>query len=190
MGQVLDWDETERLVRRARRGDADAFRLLLEGHRGAVTSTLVACGVRSPETARDLAQDVALKAWLSLGKLEDPRAFPAWVRRIAANAARDHLRRMAVRREEELDDALELEAADDPHDQAERLAEVRLMLAALAEEDGEVVDLLVARANGVSVEELADRMGISSAALKMRVMRVRKRLRARLEELGGSLDVR
>lgn len=177
------WDEIEVLVRRARRGDQGAFRELLEGHRDAVVSTLFACGVRCPETARDLAQDVALRAWTKLESLKNPRTFPAWVRRIAANAARDHLRRTAVRREDELDDALELDGGDDPYAVAERISELRLMLAALTEEDDEVVQLLVSRADGVPVEKLAASMGISPDALKMRTMRARKRLRARLEKL-------
>jgi RNA polymerase sigma factor (sigma-70 family) len=173
----------ERLARRAGRGDENAFRELLEAHRGAVTSTLVACGVRCPETARDLAQDVALRAWRNLDRLQDPRSFTAWIRRVAANAARDHLRRVAVRREEALETAVELAADDDPHQQAERVAELRLMLAAVEEEDAETVSLLMARANGISVAVLAEREGVSQGALKMRMMRVRKRLRERLAEL-------
>ena len=182
------WDEIELLVQRARGGDDEAFRGLLELHRSAVVSTLFACGVRCPETARDLAQDVALKAWRKLDGLKDPRTFPAWVRRIAANAARDHLRRTAVRREDELEEALHLEGGEDPHERSERVAEVRLMLAALTVEDDEIVQLLVARAEGVPVEALAVTMGISPDALKMRTMRARKRLRARLDDMrrGGS----
>jgi DNA-directed RNA polymerase specialized sigma24 family protein len=107
------------------------------------------------------------------------------VRRIAANAARDHLRRTAVRREDELDAALELEGGDGPHELAERVAELRLMLAALTEEDDDVVRILVARAEGIPGETLAGSMGITADALKMRVMRARKRLRARLTELRG-----
>ena len=183
MADASKWDAIELLVRKARKRDQNAFRALLDEHRAAVVSTLFACGVRCQETAHDLAQDVALRAWQKLDSLSDPRAFPAWLRRIAANAARDHLRRVAVRREEELDEALQLESADDPHDRAERVAEVRLMLAALADEDPEVVEILVARADGVPVDELAASMNISPDALKMRVMRARKRLRARLEEI-------
>ena len=177
------YDQIELLAGRARRGDHEAFRVLLEQHRSAVVSTLYACGVRCPETAQDLAQDVALRAFRKLDSLKDPRTFPAWLRRIAANAARDHLRRAAVRREDELDEALQLEGEEDPHERAERVAELRLMLAALTEEEDEVVNLLVARAEGVPVATLATSMGISPDALKMRVMRVRKRLRARLAEL-------
>ncbi|MGD9252633.1 MAG: sigma-70 family RNA polymerase sigma factor [Holophagae bacterium] len=183
MADSSRWDEIELLVRRAQRRDEDAFRALLDQHRDAVVSTLFACGVRCRETARDLAQDVAVRAWQRLDTIKDPRAFPAWLRRIAANAARDNLRRAAVRKEDVLDEALEFESGDDPHQQAERVAEVRYMLSVLADEDDEVVELLVARADGVPVERLAASMGISPDALKMRLMRARKRLRARLEAL-------
>ena len=180
---VDHWDNVASLVQRARGGDGESFRQLLEMHRLAVTSTLVTCGVRCPETARDLAQDVSLRAWTKLDRLHDSRSFPAWIRRIAANAARDHLRRLSVRREETLDSALALESDDDPHLKAERVAELRLMLVALEEEDAETVDLLMARANGVGVEELASTLGLSQGALKMRLLRVRQRLKRRLEEL-------
>jgi RNA polymerase sigma-70 factor (ECF subfamily) len=177
------WETTAALVRRARSGDQTAFAELLNGHRSAITSTLFACGVRQMETAQDLAQDVALRAWNRLPDLKDPRTFTAWVRRIAANAARDHLRRMAVRKEDELDTAIHVEADDDPHVRAERLAEVRLMLTVLDSEDSEVVELLVAKADGESIASMAERLSLSEAAVKMRLMRVRKRLRKKLEDL-------
>ena len=183
MSDTSRWDRIELQVRRARRGDQAAFRELLDDHRGAVVSTLYACGVRCSETARDLAQDVALRSWQKLGSLKEPRTFPAWVRRIAANAARDHLRRMAVRKEDELDVALHVESDDDPYRQTERMSELRLMMAALDSEDAEVVELLVAKANGESIESMAARLELSDGAVKMRLMRVRKRLRKKLEEL-------
>ena len=139
--------------------------------------------MRCQETARDLAQDVALRAWNNLSQLKDPRTFRAWIRRIAANAARDHLRRLAVRREESLEAAVHVEADDDLYERAERMSELRSMLAILEMEDQEVLELLMARADGMSVEELARDRGLSQGALKMRLMRVRKRLRARLENL-------
>lgn len=173
------------LVARAVAGDEGAFALLLADHRDSIASTLFACGVRNPETARDLAQEVAVRAWTRLDRLAEPRSFPAWIRRIAANAARDSLRRQAVRREDELEAAIELAGDDDPALRAERLVENRLMLAALEDQDTEVVELLVARAEGVPVEELARRSGLTEGALKMRLMRARKRLRSRLAELRG-----
>ncbi len=177
------WEEIAQLVRSARTGSEEAFRRLLDQHRRAIASTLFACGVRCEETAKDLAQDVALRAWTRLDRLSDPRAFPAWIRRIAANAARDHLRRTAVRKEDSLEAAVAVESDDDPHEKAQRVAEIRLMLAAIEEEDSETIDLLNARAEGVPISHLAHEAGIAEAAMKMRLMRIRKRLRKRLESM-------
>ncbi len=183
MSAPIPREDLPLLVARARRGDQAAFRELMEAHRVVVATTLAACGVRSRDTAFDLAQDVALKVWQNLDRLREPAAFSGWLRRMAANAARDHLRRLAARREASLEEALTLETEDDPHEHAERIAELRLMLAALGTEEHEVVELLVARAGGASVDDLAERMGLSKAALKMRLSRARQRLRRRLEEL-------
>ena len=184
MGSELkDQVREVRLVRQALQGDEDAFRQLLEEHRQAITSTLVACGVRCSETAADLAQDCALRAWQQLSSLRNPRAFSPWIRRIAANAARDHLRRVAIRREDEMSAARDIADGSSPYLDAERRAELEMMLQALGTEQPESVDLLLASANGVSSHELARRLDISEAAFKMRLVRLRKRLRAQLEKL-------
>lgn len=177
------WEEIAEAVRLARAGSEEAFRGLLEQHRKAIASTLFASGVRCEETAKDLGQDVAIRAWTRLDRLSDPRAFPAWIRRIAANAARDHLRRSAVRKEDSLDAAVAIESDDDPQGKAERISEIRLMLAAIEKEDQETIDLLNARAEGIPIAKLAANAGIAEAAMKMRLMRIRKRLRTRLQSL-------
>lgn len=178
-------DETQlfRLVRASRKGDEEAFRQLLDGHREAITSTLIACGVRNTETARDLAQETALRAWTRLDSLRNPRTFSAWVRQIAANVTRDYLRRMAVRKEESLDTVPDIVGQGDPLADLERKLEFELMRSVLLEEDEQLVALLVDRAQGTSIRSLAARFGISDDAMKMRMMRVRKRLSRRLREL-------
>lgn len=181
--EMPDSGRTARLVAQARRGDGEAFGRLFRTHRQAVALTLLGSGVRSRIAAEDLAQDIALAAWKNLPTLKDPRAFAHWLRRIAANAARDHLRQLAIRREEELGEAVELATRDDPHERAERSAEFRLMVTALAAEDQECVSLLVARAEGVPASELARKLGVTPVALRMRALRVRKRLQKRLDRL-------
>lgn len=180
---MADEVRVARLIRDARRGDEDSFRELLETHRAAITSTLVACGVRTTDTARDLAQETALRAWMRLGSLRDAKSFSPWIRQIAANAARDHLRRVATRREEDLEEAAQLASSEDPGRDAERRAELGLMMTALAAEAEADVTLMLDRAQGVPIREMAERLGTTESALKMRLMRIRKRLRRRLATL-------
>ncbi len=49
-----------------------------------------------PEEARDLAQDAFLDAFRALNSLRTPRAFPAWLGRIARNRAVQVFRQRAV----------------------------------------------------------------------------------------------
>ena len=74
---------------------------------------------------------------------------------------------------------------DDPHAASERRSELRLMLAILDAEDPESRRLVLARADGVGIAELAARTGLSEGAVKMRLLRIRKRLRERLRDQGG-----
>jgi RNA polymerase sigma-70 factor, ECF subfamily len=74
------------LIRRARRGDVDGFNLLISRWEKRVYNYLLRL-VSSREDALDLTQDVFLKAYQNLKKLDDPERFPAWLFRIAHNEA-------------------------------------------------------------------------------------------------------
>jgi RNA polymerase sigma-70 factor, ECF subfamily len=74
------------LIRKAQRGDVEAFNLLISRWEKRVFNYLLRI-LQNREDALDLSQDVFLKAYQSLRKLEDPDRFAAWVFRIAHNEA-------------------------------------------------------------------------------------------------------
>lgn len=77
---------------RARAGDAEAFRCLVERHaRGVFRLAFRMLG--NEEDAEDVVQEAFLKAWSRLHQFEARSGFGAWLRRIAANCAYDSLRR-------------------------------------------------------------------------------------------------
>src|SRR3954469_20154610 len=80
------------LIRQAARGKVEAYNLLVSRWEKRVYNYLLRL-VRDREDALDLSQDVFLKAYQSLGKLEDPGRFAAWLFRIAHNEAYSLLRR-------------------------------------------------------------------------------------------------
>jgi len=80
------------LVKRARRGDHDAFAVLA----GSALARLDAAArliVRDTELARDAVQDAMLKAWRELPTLREPERFDAWLHRLTMRACIDAARR-------------------------------------------------------------------------------------------------
>jgi RNA polymerase sigma-70 factor (ECF subfamily) len=84
--------EDRDLVGRARRGDVDAYNVLVSRWDRRVFNYLLKL-VRNREDAMDLSQDVFLKAYQNLSKLDDPARFGAWLFRIAHNEAYSLLRK-------------------------------------------------------------------------------------------------
>jgi RNA polymerase sigma-70 factor (ECF subfamily) len=74
------------LIRKARRGDVEAYNLLISRWEKRVYNYLLRI-VGEREEALDLSQDVFLKAYQNLRKLDDPARFAPWLFRIAHNEA-------------------------------------------------------------------------------------------------------
>lgn len=79
-------------VRRAMRGDHDAFAALI----GAASTRLYALAsliLRDPDQAQDAAQDAFIRAWREVPRLRDADRFDAWLRRLVVNSCYDEARR-------------------------------------------------------------------------------------------------
>jgi RNA polymerase sigma-70 factor (ECF subfamily) len=74
------------LIRQATRGDVEAYNLLVSRWEKRVYNYLLRIA-RHREDALDLTQDVFLKAYQNLRKLDDPARFAPWLYRIAHNEA-------------------------------------------------------------------------------------------------------
>lgn len=84
--------EERTLVEKAREGDrASQETLVMRYERRAYA--LVLGMVRNSEDARDIVQETFVKALTNLHRFDFSASFPAWLMRIAANSARDFLRR-------------------------------------------------------------------------------------------------
>jgi RNA polymerase sigma-70 factor (ECF subfamily) len=88
--------EDRDLIAKARRGDVESYNLLVSRWEKRVFNYLLRLVSHRPELreeALDLCQDVFLKAYQNLPKLDDPARFSGWLFRIAHNEAFSLLRR-------------------------------------------------------------------------------------------------
>jgi RNA polymerase sigma-70 factor, ECF subfamily len=93
-------------VARARGGDSEAFRLLVERHSRSVYK--VAYRVTgNADDAEDVVQETFLKAYRQLERFEERASFGTWLHRIAWNCSVDLLRARPKREQAEEADTLE-----------------------------------------------------------------------------------
>lgn len=97
--------EDRDLIAKARRGDVEAYNLLVSRWEKRIYNYLLRL-TNNREDAMDVSQDVFLKAYQGLAKLDDPAKFSSWLYRIAHNEAYSLLRKN--RPEDELDPTREI----------------------------------------------------------------------------------
>ena len=92
---TVDFDQT---LAQAQEGDASAFAVLVRRHQSMVFS-LALHVLRNRTAAEDLAQEVFLELFRSLGRLESPAHVVSWLRRVTSHRCIDELRRARHRME-------------------------------------------------------------------------------------------
>lgn len=177
--------DDEALVRQARRGDRAALGALLSRHYPSLLRLCRRLLATTPET-EDVAQEAVLTACLSLQQLREPGRFGPWLHAIAANLARQHLRRRKALSLEALGEApgvvtlwsavppdpLEVAALRELHD---AIVAALWELSPLSREA--VVGFYL---EGYSYGELATLLGVPVGTLKGRLVFGRRRLKRRL----------
>ncbi len=176
------------LVAAARSGDREAFDELVRAtHRDAYGLALRLTG--DEEDARDVVQDAYIRAYRGIRRFRGEARFSTWLYRIVANTANTHLTRRARHRHEPLelsDEPVERRPDDDPVARAEAVELGAELEAAIAELPPRLRSVVVLRdVYDMAHEAIADELGISVSAAKVRLHRARRRLRERLFPLPG-----
>jgi RNA polymerase sigma-70 factor (ECF subfamily) len=131
-------------------------------------------------TAEDLVQDSLLRAWRSLDKLKERGAIRGWLKTIVR---RENARRFERIQPQQSDmPTEEIGAERKTYDTSTEAFVLRRAIEALPTEYSEPLVLQVL--HGYSQQEIADRIGISSAGVGTRLFRARQKLRAAVGEPG------
>lgn len=182
----MDATEAAAVLARARQGDGDAFRALVERH----SRPLFRLAFRltgNEQDAEDVVQESLLRAYRQLSRFESRANFGTWLHRIAANCAIDLLRAKQARRDqgrsEPFEEAERVPAAEDTG--PERLAESadieRRVRAALEDLSPlERAAFVLRHYEGRTIDEIGSALGLRTSATKHSVFRAVRKLRQAL----------
>lgn len=169
------------LVRGVLAGDPRAARVLVARHRDAAYR-LARTATGDAEEAFDIVQEAFVSAFGALSRYDPARPFRGWIATITLNKCRDRTRRRAVRRFLGLplpDNAAEWVADDAPSPETQLASREELIATAraIAELPSSLKDVLILRTvEGMSQQETAEALGISTKAVETRLHRARHKL--------------
>ena len=166
------------LLERFAAGDLDAFEALFRQHQSQVYAWIIRI-VRERGAAEDLTVETFWRIYRARARFDPAGNFRAWARRIATNAAFDHLRK--ARHEIELPADLPAAPNPDPairREMRERIARAFRQLPAKYR-----VVATLALVEEEPYENIASALGISATAVKLRVFRAVRMLRKKLKAL-------
>jgi RNA polymerase sigma-70 factor (ECF subfamily) len=185
----------EAAVDLTRRGDPDAYRVLVDRHSRAVFRLAWRMTANSHE-AEDIVQETFLRAYKQLQRFDGRAAFSTWIHRIAVNCSLDLIRSRKRRQEvalsgpsdsgaaEPLDRLLMNVASSDPSPERNlQSTQIREILAAAMQElsDMERCAFTMRHHDGLGIEEISRALGVQPNAAKHSIFRALKKLRRTLE---------
>jgi len=166
------------LLERFAAGDLDAFEALFRQHQREVYAWIVRI-VRDSGAAEDLTVETFWRIYRARYRFDPQGNFRAWARRIATNAALDHLKR--ARPETELVDDFPSPGGADPAIRAEQRHHIQQAFLELPAKYHLVATLALIEEE--PYKEIAEAVGISVALVKVRIFRAVRMLRKKLNFL-------
>ncbi len=179
-GETVDPTEVDQqIIASVLAGDRDAFATLIQRYSDPLYRHALGM-TGSPDVAEDILQQSFIKAYSHLAEVRG--RFDAWLFRIVANGCKDwlkNIRRTHVSYDED-DQPSAYATPDEDLDRSELRTDLDRALASLAPSLREA--FVMKHVEGRSYEEMADLLGTTVGALKMRVHRAREALQVLLEE--------
>ena len=185
-------DSDSLAVSRARAGDGDAYRQLVERHSRSVFR-LAFRMTGNEQDSEDVVQETFLRAYKQLHRYEARASFATWLYRIAANYSLDLVRRRrrhgevalgSSQSDEDAPEVLNTIPSGDPG--PDRLAfsgAVQQRVASALDELSaqERTAFVLRHFEGQSIEEISGALGLSANAAKHSIFRAVQKLRRALE---------
>jgi RNA polymerase sigma-70 factor (ECF subfamily) len=169
----------QQLIARVLAGHAEEFSTLIARYSDPLYRHALGM-TGSPDVAEDILQMSFIKAYQHLAEVRG--RFDAWVFRIVANGCKDwlkNIRRTHLSYDED-DQPSSYATPDEELDRSELRSDLDVALQALQPSLREA--FIMKHVEGRSYEEMADLLGTTVGALKMRVHRAREALQGLLEE--------
>ena len=180
------------LVKRVQRGDGAAFDLLVRKYQHRIAA-LIGRYIADWSEVQDVAQETFIRAFRAIGNFRGDAQFYTWLHRIAVNTAKNHLvagnRRppsadIDVEDAEQFDAGIRLRDTDTPERELMRQELERAVMRAVEALPEELrLAITLREMDGLSYEEIAQRMDCPIGTVRSRIFRAREAIDQEMKPL-------
>jgi RNA polymerase sigma-70 factor (ECF subfamily) len=187
---------TVEMVEKAQAGDQTAFHRLVDRFQPEIYR-MIFYRTRSQMDAEDLTQDVMLKAYRHIGRLQSPEVFRSWLYRIAVNRVKDYYRKKQFKSlfgfvsldEEAFHETAEM--AEDPEvegdiSKKDFWRQIGEMLTKLSAMEKEV--FILRFLDQLTIKEMSEALNKNESTIKTHLYRALGKVKAMAGELDGLLE--
>lgn len=182
------------LIKRAIQGDNDAFESLMSAYERKIYGLCLRM-MGNRQDGEDAAQEAMVRIWQKLPQYRGEAAFSTWVYRVTASACTDAIRKRSLRAQPSLEAMREegfepQDGAPTPQQAVENSERREAMQRAIAGVPEQMRSVFLLRdVHGLSVEETARALNVSSGTVKSRLSRAREKIAAALRGCGTGFDM-
>lgn len=183
----MEGKEEKLLVKRAKKGNISAFEELIIEHESKVYNIAYRI-LNNEEDAKDLSQEVFIKAFNSLHKFREDSSFSTWLYRIAMNTCIDELRKRKGRESYSIDRDIQTDEGTIPREfqdkqlnpeeelmNKELASQIQWALNHLSETYKEVI--ILRDFQGFDYKQISQILGCPLGTVKSRISRARTELK-------------
>lgn len=175
------------IIERVKAGDKNAYAIIVDRYKDKVYSLVLGI-VRNEETAKELAQDIFIKAYSALKKFRKESSFSTWIYRIAYNTAISETRKNKQKVksfDEQLEKASSMSISDTFEEEEKNEMRKSILNKAIKQlKDEERLILMLYYFEEQSVEEISQSSGLSQSNVKVKLFRLRNKLKEIMTRMG------
>lgn len=193
-------DEDHELISLCKRGDVDAFEVLVRKHQKRML-TIAFRMVGNYEDACEIIQDAFVSAYKNIKNFKEKASFATWLYTIVLNLSRNRLKQLNIGRNREafsMDDpapagqslSKRAPASDEPSilEKMEKKDVQQKVQGCINAMEGEFKEVIILRdVQGFSYDEISGMLKIPEGTVKSRLSRARNVLRECLKKVMGDL---
>lgn len=166
--------DDDRIIEKVLKGDRECFRILIERYQKKIYTQIKRKYYIEDDDMDDIIQDTFIKCYKNLHSFKLGRAFYPWLYTIALNITKDYLKKIMTNKSHLKETYEDLKHEFHKKDEIYELGELDGIRETISDLSREYKEVLVLRAEGLSYQEISEKISIPIGTVMSRLNRARK----------------